>query len=104
MAMHVARQTACTVLKRNVLLVHGAGPSAVKLQVAIASSPVLRKVLCSTTELLVAFAKLTPSAYVLRIRAPWMTSPSVNGAVTCPTKAPLPTHQPTVWCSIHTFS
>src|SRR5258706_16141200 len=91
MPKHCAFHGSCTVLLRNTLLVF-TGRS-LRDHDASESSPVLRKWLSSTVELLVPWLKFTPSAVVLRMR----TERTVTWS------APV-VHRPLRVCSTHTFS
>src|SRR5262249_23375146 len=104
-AKQLANHTVCTVLNWTRLFLQGAGPSFAKLHVTSASSPVLRRLLCSMTVSLVAFAILMPSAYVSRIRTFFTWRPFVSGAATGGENCqPVPSQMPTFSCSIQTFS
>src|SRR6476646_4082159 len=89
MPKQLAIHGSCTVLKRNTLLVF----EALSDHDASASSPVLRKCDCSTTELLVPFQRLMPSAKRSRKRQWLMLSALALG----------PTQYPVLLCSTQMF-
>src|SRR5882757_8390198 len=87
--MPLARICNCTVLLENASL--ASAPRAESAQVARPSSPVLRRSLLVTVELVTPPWKLTPSAVVSRMRMPLNVRPVIGPSI----------HAPTFMWSIH---